>query len=507
VGIVIGAGIYVLLGAAAAEAGAGVWLAFLAAGLLSALTALSYAELASMFPTAGAEYEYTRHVAPLWAAFLVGWLMIVGLVVAAAAVSLGFANYVTYFVNVPERLAALALIVLVTGVALSGIRQSARLTIALTVVQVGGLLAVIIIGLPHVGDHSLTNGMDFPGILSASALVFFAFIGFDEVITLAEETTAPSRTVPRALFLTLGICTALYVMVAVAATSVLGADALAASTQPLADVMATALGDTAGDIVAVVAIIATTNTTLLALTAASRLQYGMAMTNALPSSLAAVNSRRVPRSALLLAAVVAAGFIAIGDLSLVASVTDFAVYVVFIGVNGAVLALRVRQPHRRRPFRVPLSVKNIPLPTIAALATVGIMIPSLDPVALVVGVVVSGAGLAVYVLFLRSRPRRDLVTRSTDMTRKTAITDQDAQAVADQLRIDFRAAEFDLEQFRAGLEVELQHGRVDPDTNVTDDDLFVTGRLVLAHLNEIPDYYSRLKVMRAEAEEYWRNRR
>src|SRR5680860_189062 len=113
VGIIIGAGIYVLLGAATAEAGAGVWIAFLVAGILSALTALSYAELASMYPNAGAEYDYTRRVAPEWMAFIIGWVMILGLVIAAAAVSLGFASYLRYFFDVPQRLGAWLLLAVV----------------------------------------------------------------------------------------------------------------------------------------------------------------------------------------------------------------------------------------------------------------------------------------------------------------------------------------------------------------------------------------------------------
>src|SRR5882724_2864739 len=155
VGIIIGAGIYVLIGAATAEAGPLVWLAFLGAAVLSALTGLSYAELSSMFPSAAGEYEYTRHAMPEWLAFVVGWTMIVGLVVAAATVSIGFARYVGYFVDIDERLASLALLVVVAAVAMVGIKQSARLTVGLSAVQVGGLVFVAAIGLPHVGDVDL----------------------------------------------------------------------------------------------------------------------------------------------------------------------------------------------------------------------------------------------------------------------------------------------------------------------------------------------------------------
>src|SRR5262249_6529163 len=187
VSIIIGAGIYVLLGEATAEAGPLVWFAFLAAAVLSALTGLSYAELSSMFPSAAGEYEYTRHAMPEWVAFVVGWTMILGLVVAAATVSIGFARYIGYFIDLDARVAALMLLAIVSGVAMAGIKQSARLMVALSSIQVAGLVFVAAIGLPHIGDADLLATSGFAGVLRAAALVFFAFIGFDEVITLAEE--------------------------------------------------------------------------------------------------------------------------------------------------------------------------------------------------------------------------------------------------------------------------------------------------------------------------------
>src|SRR6185436_4807251 len=177
VGIIIGAGIYVLLGAATAHAGPLVWVAFLIAAGLSALTGLSYAELSSMFPSAAGEYEYTRQAWPEWVAFVVGWTMIMGLLVAAATVSLGFGRYAGHFVDVDSRAAALALLLAVSVIATLGIKQSARLTLILSAVQVGGLVLVVAIGAPHVGDVELFSGPGAAGVLGAAALVFFAFIG------------------------------------------------------------------------------------------------------------------------------------------------------------------------------------------------------------------------------------------------------------------------------------------------------------------------------------------
>ena len=405
VGIIIGAGIYVLIGAATAHAGATLWLAFVLAAMLSALTGLSYAELASMYPSAAAEYEYTRQALPEWIAFVVGWVMIAGLVVAAATVSLGFARYAGYFFDLGIRPAAFALLAGLAVFAMIGIKQSARMTVVLSAVQVGGLVIVIIIGAPHVGDVNLLTGPGLGGLLSGAALVFFAFIGFDEVITLAEETRDPTQTVPRALLLALGISTVLYIAVAVAAMSVLGAGALSASPRPLTDVMAHALGTRSAALVSAIAMLSTTNTTLLALTAASRLLYGMAARRALPGWLGAVNAKtRTPIRAIAVAAVVAFLFALIGDLTLIAAVTDFAVYVVFLAVNATVVLLRWTKRDLPRPFAVPWSVCGTPILPVLGFLSVLVMLTQLEARAVWMGLAVCAAG-AIAAFALRSGSR------------------------------------------------------------------------------------------------------
>ncbi len=263
VGIIIGAGIYVLIGEAAGEAGNALWMSFLLAAVLCTVTGFSYAELASMFPSAGAEFDYTRQALPEWVAFLVGWVMVVGLVVAAGTVSLGFGRYFGEFIDVDARFPAMGLLLALFVLGASGMRHSGRVILALSAVQVGGLLAVIIFSVPFIGDRDLSASHGGQGIVGAAALVFFAFIGFDEVITLAEETQNPTRTVPRALLAALGISAALYAATAVAAVSVVGADALAASDRPLADVVDAAVGSGGATGIAIAALISTTNTTLL----------------------------------------------------------------------------------------------------------------------------------------------------------------------------------------------------------------------------------------------------
>ncbi len=394
VGIIIGAGIYVLLGAATAEAGSMVWLSFGLAAVLCGLTGLSYAELASMFPRAGGEYDYTREVLPERWAFAVGWTMIAGLMVAAATIALGFANYLRHIVDVPLVAAAVALLAVEVGVALSGIQHSARLTLVLSLVQVFGLLVVVAIGVTHLGGEDLLRGPGVDGVWSGAALVFFAFIGFDEVITLAEETREPTRVIPRALLLALGISAVLYMAVAVAAVSVIGADALAASDRPLTDVIAHVMGSRAESGVAGIALVSTINTSLLAVTAGSRLLYGMAASGALPTRLARVEGRTgAPATAILTAAGGAVAFTLLGDLTLIASVTDFAVYVVFLAVNATVIVLRLRAPHRTRPFRVPGSLGRVPVVPVLGFAAALLMLPQLEARSLVIGAAMVGVGL------------------------------------------------------------------------------------------------------------------
>jgi len=406
VGIVIGAGIYVLIGEAASEAGAMLWLAFVVAALLAVLTGLSYAELAAMFPSAGAEYEYVRRAASEYAGFLVGWMMVAANLIAAGAVALGFAHYVSYFVDVPTRVSALALLAALSAIVAAGIQRSIWLTVALATLQVGGLVLVIVSAAPSVSDHTLTGGGSVSGVLAGSALVFFAFIGFDEVATLAEETRDPSRSVPRALLLGLGISATLYVLTGIAAVSLVGADALAASPAPLADAIAEQWGTGGADLIAVIALASTMNTTLLVLTTASRLVFGMARNAALPPVFARVGARaRAPYMAAAAGFGVSAGFAALGDIKLVASVTDVGVYVIFIAVNAALVALRIRLPDAPRPFRVPGAIGRVPVIPVLGTMTVLVMLAYLEPRAWLAGAGAAAAGAAAWALSAGARAR------------------------------------------------------------------------------------------------------
>lgn len=392
IGVIIGAGIYVLLGPATQAAGSLVWASFLIAGLLSAITAFSYMELASMFPSAGSEHEFARQVFPRWVSFTAGWAMTLALIVAAPTVALGFARYLQIFIDIDVRAGALGLLLLVSFIAVSGMKRASWLVIALSTVQVGGLILVIILGADHVGEVNLLQGNGLSGVIAGSALIFFAFIGFDEVITLSEETIDAHRTVPRALLLALAISTLLYVLVAVVSVSVLGADQLALSQQPLTDVMQDAVGGVAVEIVAVIALVTTLNTTLLVVTASSRMMFGMASKGDLPQWFQTLRNRKSPRNSVVATLIVACSLLFVGDIHQLAASTDALIYLMFLLVNVIVIMLRIKRPNDSRPFRIPGDIGKVPLLPIFGIGVTLLMASQLDLRSVILAAVLTAAG-------------------------------------------------------------------------------------------------------------------
>ena len=395
IGIILGAGIYALVGAVANEAGNGLWLSFLIAASMAAAIGLCYAELASMFPKSGADYEYTLQALGRRPAFVVGWLMVIGNIIAAAAVALGFGGYLRTFVDADATLIALIALSVATLVSFAGIEQAIWLSVVGTVVELTGLVLVIAVGVPHFGDaHLLDLNHGLGGVLSGASLVMFAYLGFSQIATLAEESEDAPRVIPKAVLISIGVTTLLYVLVAVAAISVLGWQALGASEAPLADVAAEALGGKALDIVAIIALFSTANTMLLLLVAASRLIYGMASRQALPRFLAWVHpGLQTPVRAILLSLVLAGAFTLPGEITLVAGATNFAVFAGFAAVCLSLIVLRRTQPGHPRPFRLAGSVRGIPVLPVAGLVLTAVLTASLEPQVLLLGLGLFLAGL------------------------------------------------------------------------------------------------------------------
>ena len=410
IGIILGAGIYVLVGEAAGIAGNGVWAAFLLGALLVAGTSLSYAELTSMMPEAGAAASYARTAFGRRAGFLAGWMDVAESAIATPAVALGFASYLAPMVGVDRTVVAVAVIVLCAVIVLSGVSFTIGLATLFAAVEAAGLLFVIAVGLPYLGDVDLfeVHG-GAGGLLAASALVFFAYVGFEEMASLSEEVKDPTRNVPRAMLIAAVVSTSIYIAVAAVSVSIVPWEQLAEAEGPLALVVTTATSERFGQALALIALFATFNTVLLLLATGPRVMYGMAQAGMLPRSLGTVwSSRGTPWVAIALVTAVSTGFALIGDISFVAEVSNFAIFTLFVLVNGAVIRLRQVRPDLARPFRMWPAIGPAPLPAVIGLAGAIGLAAFMDRTAFVVGLGALVLGIALsYALLPRHEGRTD----------------------------------------------------------------------------------------------------
>lgn len=387
VGIILGAGIYVLVGEAAGLAGNGVWLAFLVSALLVAGTSLSYAELTSMLPEAGAASTYAQAAFGRRVGFVTGWMDVSENAIAAPAVALGFASYLAALTGWDGTVIAVVLLTCCAAIVLAGVSQTIGLATAFALIEASGLIVVIVVGLPHLGDVNLfeIHG-GAQGLLGASALVFFAYIGFEEMASLSEEVKNPTRNIPRAMLAASAISTLLYMFVAAVSVSVVPWEQLAEADGPLALVTRIAISDRVGDALSLMALFATFNTVLLILATGPRVMYGMARRGMLPSVFGTVwSARGTPSVAILITTAVAIAFALTGDIGFVAQVSNFAVFTLFVVVNGSVIYLRQRRPDLVRPFRMRPSIGPAPLPAVVGLLGALGLTVFMDHTALAVG--------------------------------------------------------------------------------------------------------------------------
>jgi basic amino acid/polyamine antiporter, APA family len=371
VGLILGAGIYSILGEAAGVAGEALWLSFLLGSLAALLTGLSYAELTTMFPKAGAEYVYVREAWPsiAWLPGTLGWVLTAAGVATAATVSLAFAGYASLFVAFPSWLIAVALVAMVVALNVLGVQEASWANIVFTLIEAAGLVALIVVGTRDPDFARVFVATPHAGVLGGASLIFFAYLGFEELANLAEEARHPARDMPRAILIAVALTTVLYVLVAAASVALVEPATLAQSVSPLADAMRAGAPQLAGPLGGV-ALFATANTALITITAASRLLFGMARGGDAPSLLAQIlPGRRTPAAAILLVGVGALVFLPVGGVGLVGSVASLLALVAFAVVNAALLHLRFSRPDVERPFRVPLHVGRWPV-----LAVFGLLI-------------------------------------------------------------------------------------------------------------------------------------
>lgn len=366
-GVTIGAGIYVLIGAAAARAGMHAPLAFVAAAILMGFTAASFAELATRMPVAAGEAAYVREAFQSERLSLaVGGLVIVIAVVSGAAISVGSAGYIRVFIDLPEPI-ILTVVVLSMGViAAWGIQESAAFAGAMTLIEVGGLLLLVFAGafsepdlirrLPEILMPA--SSATLIGFISAAHLAVFAFIGFEAIVNVAEEMHEPKRTLPRAIFLTLALATLLYVAVVWVALVAVQPAELGASEAPLALVFERLTGISPYTM-SLIAIVATLNGIIVQIILASRVFYGLARLGSLPAAFQKVST--VTRTPLLATAVAVAVVLALAlllPLEQLADLTSRFTLIMFALINLALIRIKRREPEPPRnvyvaPFWMP----------------------------------------------------------------------------------------------------------------------------------------------------------
>jgi amino acid transporter len=397
VGVILGAGIYSILGEAAGVAGEALWWSFLLASLVALLTGLSYAELATMFPQAGAEYVYLRVAWPSasWLPGTLGWVLVATGITTTATVSLAFGGYASLFIRLPLWTIAVALVVTMAGLNVLGATEASWANIVFTLIESAGLVALIAIGARDPDFGRVFMAAPHAGVLSGAALIFFAYLGFEEIANLAEEATHPGRDLPRAILIAVAVSTTLYILVAVASVALLEPARLAASASPLADAMQAGAPRLAGAL-AGVALFATANTALIAMMAGSRLLFAMARGGDAPPLFARTLARRkTPAAAILLVAVGAFLCLPLGGVGLVGSIASLLALVTFASVNATLVRLRFTLPETTRPFCVPLPLRRIPVPSLLGLVVVVLLLAGFQSVVYGIAGVVMGLGFIV----------------------------------------------------------------------------------------------------------------
>jgi basic amino acid/polyamine antiporter, APA family len=384
VGAIVGTGIFVLTAIGAERAGPALMLSFLIAAVVCGLAALAYAELAAMMPVAGSAYTYSYASLGELPAWLVGWNLILEYAAAAGAVAVGWSGYIvgllhSYGVNVPVylragcfaspggrvNLIAVIIIALITGVLIVGTRASAAVSSVLVAIKLAALLAFIVVTLPAMRWQNFHPFMPFgfgsteihgtvKGVMAAAALVFFAYLGFDTVSTAAEETKNPNRNVPLGLIGSLAVCSLLYALVAAGAVGTTSYHQLAGNSEPLAWVLRNLGHPTLGNLIGLAAVVALPSVLLMLLFGQSRIFFSMSRDGLLPKAVSHVHPRfRTPYVVTGITGVVVALVAALFSVQEIAELSNTGTLFAFIAVGIAVLALRISEPLRWRPFRCP----------------------------------------------------------------------------------------------------------------------------------------------------------
>ncbi|MGB4867417.1 MAG: amino acid permease [Hyphomicrobium sp.] len=378
-GSMLGSGIYGLVGKAAGQAGTAVWLAFVVALVAALLTALSYASIGSRHPHAGgAAYATQRAFRTPILSFTVGLALVCSGLTSVATQSRIFAANLSNLLGLealPVWIIVIGFILILTGVVFRGIRESMWVNVLCTLIEATGLLIVIAAGFSYWGS---VNYLEIPPekadiglaivVVQASVLTFFAFIGFEDAINVAEECRDPQRTIPLGLIAATATAAVLYITIAITVVSVVPPAELAAAPSPLTEVMSRAAPAFPSWVMTCIALFSVGNTALVNYITGTRLLYGMSNQGLLPDQLGAVHpERRTPHYAILVLLIILLPLALAGNITDLASATVLLLLLVFIVVNASLLVLIRRPGEVEGKFEVPQIVPLLGLCVCAVL--------------------------------------------------------------------------------------------------------------------------------------------
>nr|WP_284980389.1 amino acid permease [Arthrobacter sp. fls2-241-R2A-200] len=401
IGATVGTGIFIVFSQAVPVAGPAVIWSFVIAAVVAGLTALCYAEMASAIPASGSSYSYAYATLGEFPALAVGACLLLEYGVSGAAVAVGWSEYLNqalenvFGVRIPEALSsapeaggvvnlpAIALVAMCTLLLVRGVRESAKANAVMVMIKLAVLVMFIVIGVTGWNQDHFSNfaPMGIAGITGAAGIIFFSYIGLDAVSTAGNEAKNPSRTMPLAILITLGVVTALYIAVAVVAIGAQETRAFEGQEAGLAAILQTVTNASwPGTVLALAAIVSIFSVTLVVLYGQTRIFFAMSTDGLVPPVFSRVNARtRTPMAGTFITGSAVAVLAGLLPISFLAEMTSIGTLVAFIVVALAVIIRRAQYPDQPAPFKVPL------YPVVPILAILGCLwiIKDLRPVTLI----------------------------------------------------------------------------------------------------------------------------
>lgn len=352
-GTILGAGIYILISKVALQANIFTPLSFLIAGIIVAFTAFTYAELAGRYPKSAGEAAFVSHAFHKpFISFTIGLLIAATGIVSSATIVSGFAGYLNILVEVDSTIAETLLVITLGLIAFWGISESVKIASLMTLIEIVGLLLVIFVSLDNL-SLEITTSTDlnmnltiWTGIFAGAFLAFYAFIGFEDMVNIAEEVIEPEKNMPKGIIIVLIVSTVFYMLVALVAVFAMPMDKLLASTAPFSDIVE-ANSTIPVSVITLISLFAVVNGALIQIIMSSRLLYGMSRQGVLPAFLATVHSvTRVPHKATALVSALILLLTLFFELESLAKLTSYIVIVIFITMNISLLVIKRKEADR-----------------------------------------------------------------------------------------------------------------------------------------------------------------